>query len=94
MQGLCAIHVDDFIHAGTDVFESTVLNNFQSSFKIGKTFSNSFTYVGLEINHNSDTIEFSQKTFMNALSFIPLTQQRKNQKYYGLNQEEETLLPV
>ena len=46
LQGLCAIHVDDFIHTGTDIFEKVILNVFQSSFKIGKSFTNSFTYIG------------------------------------------------
>ena len=75
------------------IFEKTILTNFQSSFKIGKAFTNSFTYVGFEINHQRDIIEVSQKDFVNRLSFIPLTltQQRKSQKYHTVNHEEKTM---
>ena len=49
LQGMTVIHVDDFIHAGTEAFEKQVLNNLQKFFEIGKTVETSFKYIGLNI---------------------------------------------
>lgn len=38
LHDLCKVHVDDFIHAGTYIFQKTILINFHSSFQIGKSF--------------------------------------------------------
>ena len=83
LHGLYPIHVDDFNYARTDNFQKTILTNFQLSFQIRKAFTNPFTYVGIETNHQNNTIEASQKAFIKSLSFIPLTQERNSQIYHN-----------
>ena len=86
-QSLC-YYRENTILAETDIFGKT------NSFTYTNSSTNSFTYDGLEINHQSDTTEVSQKTFVDSLSFIPQTQKRQSQKYNEVNQEEETIFVV
>ena len=75
LHSLCAIYIGHFTHAGIDIFWENYINQFTVTISNRKSIYHSFTYIGLEINHQSDTIEVSQKGFFNSLSFIPLTQQ-------------------
>ena len=70
LHGLYPIHVDYFNYTGTDIFQKTILTNFQLSFQVRKAFTNPFTYVGIEINHQNDTTEASQKAFIRSLSLF------------------------
>ena len=57
------------LRQGHIFLRKTVLNNFQLSFKIEKAFTNSFTFVGLEINHQSNTIDVSKKAFVKSFIY-------------------------
>ena len=63
---LCAIYVGHFTHAGIDIFCENYINQFTAPISKRKSIYHSFTYIGLEIKHQSDTTEVSQEAFLTA----------------------------
>ena len=51
LQGLVGIHVDDFFHAGTNLFATKIINVLKETFEISQEDETYFDYVGLEIDH-------------------------------------------
>ena len=89
---MTVIHVDDFIHAGTEAFKKQVLNNLQKVFEIGKTAEISFKYIGLNIWYHTNHIEICQKDYADSIKYITISQQRKSEKFHLLNSDEEHIL--
>ena len=89
---MTVIHVDDFINAITEAFEKQVFNNLQKVFEIGKTAETSFKYIGLNISYHTNYIEICQKDYADSIKYITISQQRKLEKFYQLNSDEEHIL--
>ena len=92
LSGMFILHVDDFLWAGTEDFQRTVVDRVKSAFKIGKEAEGAFRYIGLEIAHGKDGIMLTQDPYIDSLSEIPVPAKRVAQKEYLLKQSEVTEL--
>ena len=88
LEGLLMSHVDDFLWAGSTQFEVSVIDRIRSTFKVSSENSNSFTYVGIQVQLYSDGIYISQKDYTNELEMIP-TKHLSDRKPDDLITEEE-----
>ena len=70
LQGLLAVHVDDFIYAGGESFGTQIMKRFSESFRIGNIESKSFTYLGIKINSFSDGITIDQIQYTKSLDHM------------------------
>ena len=70
LQGLIAVHVDDFLWSGNAEFQSTIIPKLRKTFTIGKEESKCFKYLGLNITQVSEQIKFDQEDYINALKPI------------------------
>lgn len=86
--GIFQIHVDDFIHAGNELFQTNVIKQIETTFKISKTEEQNFKYIGLNITHQSGAITVNQNTFIDDLEAIPINPKRSTQKFDSLNKVE------
>ena len=68
--GIIATHVDDFIHAGNEVFRSTVTKKLAEIFKMGKTEARKFKYVGYELEQLREGIIISQKEYAEKMEIL------------------------
>ena len=69
LNGLIAIHVDDFLHVGNSKFEEVIIK-VKELFEISQEHDQFFNYLGLEIAQTSDGITFSQFNYINQLSVL------------------------
>ena len=60
LAGVLAVHVDDFLLAGTNLFETEIMSKIREKFSVGKEASESFKYLGLGLSHADDKIILSQ----------------------------------
>ena len=64
-----AIHVDDIIWTGTNLFNINVIDKLRAKFKIGKENTVPFRFLGLDItSKNSTRIMLSQNHYIMQLS--------------------------
>ena len=71
LQGLIALHVDDFFHCGTNVFQSCILTPLKREFEVSKEAETSFNYLGLEIEQlDNGMLLLHQKKYIQSLKTI------------------------
>ena len=92
LKGVLAVHVDDFIWAGSHEFESKVINRIRSSFLVSTEENGIFKYVGLRLSHGAETIELDQFSYIENILPIVITKARTLQKERLLNQSEVSQL--
>ena len=92
LKGVLAVHVDDFIWAGSHEFESKVINMIRSSFLVSTEENGIFRYVGLRLSHGAETIELDQFSYAENILPIVITKARTLQKESLLNQSEVSQL--
>ena len=76
--GILAVHVDDFLWAGSKNFEENVVSKIKSIFEIGKEQSISFQYIGLEIKEDDDCIILSQRQYCETIEEIQIEKRDLN----------------
>ena len=54
LQGIIAVHVDDFFWAGLIIFKRNVISKLRSKFKVGKETASAFQYLGLGVSQNEN----------------------------------------
>ena len=89
LQGLLMMHVDDFIHCGTEVFEKKVVAKLKSAFLVGKEEQESFNYIGLTVKHAQNGIIVSQEQYTKKLQVIPVEKETVQQNKSRLLTENE-----
>jgi transposase InsO family protein len=88
--GLVGLHVDDFLTAGNTHFRNVVLPELLSTFKVGKSESDSFMYTGFKLTQSEQGIILDQSHYVQNIR-IPMTDAKRMQmKDESLNQEELT----
>lgn len=65
--GIMAIHVDDFIYGGTELFKETVISKLRSTFKVGLEESNGLKYLGITLNQTMLGINMSTDAYCSSL---------------------------
>ena len=71
LQGILAVHVDDFLYAGEECFKAQVIEKFKVRFAIGNMSANSFTYLGLRLCSFPDGITIDQIPYADSLEHLP-----------------------
>ena len=90
LAGMIILHVDDFLHAGNELFQENVIQKIREKFTVGATGINSFRYTGLNIRRHFKGITLDQNHYVDELEFIDLDSERRKQKSDILNDEEKT----
>jgi hypothetical protein len=89
--GICAAHVDDFIISGSDEFLNNIISQIRHRFKVSSECEGLFTYIGLQIEQDSDTISISQANYANSLRQLDVVNSdTRNQSPLG-NEEARKL---
>lgn len=65
--GVICCHIDDFLHAGFDRFESDIIVKLTQHFLAGKVEQQHFTYIGFDINQEKSCISVNQKAYADEL---------------------------
>ena len=63
LEGCIALHVDDFLHAGTEKFRQEVTLKLAELFKMGNTETKKFVYTGFELDQTTEGIKVSQNEY-------------------------------
>ena len=92
LEGLIGIHVDDFIHCGTEFFNDTILNKVLSAFKIGKSETNSFMYTGFMLKQDDNGINLDQEKYVEGVTIPKIEAKRLSQTTEKMTSEELTLI--
>ena len=61
--GLIALHVDDFLHAGTETFKLKVVKKLHETFKMGSITEKKFTYTGFDLEQETGHVRVSQDKY-------------------------------
>ena len=75
-----------------DVFDKEIIVGFKRKFEISREDSKSFKYLGLNINQKDDFVMFDQNNYVKSLTEIPISKERRTQKFSLLGTEETTKL--
>ena len=70
LQGIMCTHVDDFLWAGTSLFELRVIDKIRKDFIVKSEESRVFKYLGLDIIQNHSGISIKQDDFVKTLSLL------------------------
>ena len=89
LMGILALHVDDFVYGGSNAWSTSVMQKLEECFKISKTASGSFRYVGLNVIQTTDTIQVDQNDYVKDLKPLMLTPERALEKDDVLSVEEK-----
>ena len=89
LAGILAVHVDDFLWAGSKAFE-TIIIRIRKMFNVGKEACNSFKYIGLELSQNDEKIILSQKDYTAMLKVVSVDKNRE--KTSPLSANEQSIL--
>ena len=94
LEGLFVCHVDDFSHAGTELFNQIVIKRgIHSRFKVGSSGEGSFEYIGFNLTQNSDgSIVLDQSEYVQEMDSISVSSERKNMNSEELQPSEYTCL--
>ena len=86
LEGVCILHVDDFLVGGTEAFEKLLNNKLKIRFTFGRTETGRFKFTGLNIVQKKDAIFVDQVEFIQSLK--PIELRRIGPKNEKLNQSE------
>lgn len=92
LHGIFACHVDDFLHAGSSVFQECVIDRLKERFIVGKFEENVFSYVGFEIEQIESGIMLQQNQYVDNIENPCISSQRLSQKKEELTNTEYTQL--
>ena len=94
IQGIICCHVDDFLHAGTNDFEQSVMDKLRSRFTPGKIEQNRFRYIGFDIKmiDAANGIVMNQNKYIQDIEPGTMNTQRMLQKQDTLSAPEQTIL--
>ena len=88
LNGLVLVHVDDFLHSGNDAFNESIIPSIRNKFTAGNVESQSFTYIGLEIEQMMDSAYLSQQEYVQKLKPATVSVARKVQRLEPLDRSE------
>lgn len=94
LQGLVACHVDDFSHAGTELFNQVIIEGaICKRFIIASKERRVFRYIGFNINQNNGgSMTLDQSDYVNDLEVVAVSSERKQHSDQDLVPEERSQL--
>ena len=81
LHGLVAVHVDDIIWTGDDLFVKTVIEQLRVLFQVRSFPKDDFTYLGLKVSRCAGDIQVSQSDYVDMLQFIDKRNFADNELY-------------
>ena len=75
--GIIIVHVDDFLHAGTESFQVNVIANLRKTFLIGKEETSVFQYLGMKLKQTHSCISVDQNAYASSILEIPLNSEMR-----------------
>ncbi|XP_063683937.1 uncharacterized protein LOC134818355 [Bolinopsis microptera] len=87
LQGVMVTHVDDILHCGTTRFKNTVIKSIYSTFKISRSYTGVFTYLGWKVVQNED-IYVDQRDYALAIRPVDIASSRCTEAESDLTEEE------
>ena len=90
--GFVACHVDDFLHAGTKAFDTSVMIPLRQRFSAGKIQGTAFHYVGFHVMQDETGIIIDQNSYVSNLEDVPLNMYWSQSKDTPLERHEQRLL--
>ena len=90
--GMVALHVDDFLHAGTTYFSDHIMPKVLADFKVGKAESRQFMYTGYYINQHHDHIAVDQLKYVENVKIPEIDVKKLTDKKREMTQDELTIL--
>ena len=90
--GMLVSRVDDFAFCGNARFQTEVIEQLKSIFKVGLYANGSFKYVGLNVIQSDTGILVNQELYIPNVKEIELKQNRRYKKADELNEEEKAEL--
>ena len=88
--GIILLHVDDFVFAGNQKFQTNVIKPLLDKYVISKHEQSSFKYIGIDINQSKSGIILDQKDYTQCVKTVDISASRKQQSQEPLSQEEHT----
>lgn len=88
LEGLLIAHVDDFLWAGTERFQHSVIMRLKQTFRISKENAAMFTYIGIELQKTNEGIYVSQKKYLEDLKEIEIETNRRKEKQSPITEVE------
>ena len=76
LEGLIGLHVDDFLHCGSDKFDAEVISPVMQLFKVGKNEKNNFLYTGFSIKQKPSGIILDQFEYVRNID-IPTMESKR-----------------
>ena len=92
LQGVLAVHVDDFLFGGTELFKHTVIDKPKEIFDIRVESESVFQYVGSRMEQHNSYITLDQIEYISKVSPITITAERRSMKDAFVTEEERTSL--
>ena len=92
LQGFIGLHVDDFLHAGNTFFNSEIMPQILSLFKVGKAEVGEFVYTGFRMKQTAECIILDQKDYVKGIDVPNLDAKRLLRKEDEMTQDELTIL--
>ncbi len=90
--GIVALHVDDFLHAGSEYFNNVILKQLLGCFKIGKSESKEFMYTGFQLTQDNEGIRLDQKKYVENVVIPTIDIALMKDRDREMNMEELSLL--
>ena len=90
--GIVALHVDDFLHAGNQYFNSTILTQLLGCFKVGKSEEREFMYTGFYLKQSNDGIQIDQNKYVQNVIIPTVDIKQMKDREREMDQEQLSLL--
>ena len=90
--GLLACHVDDFMFAGSEWFNSEVIGKVKETFQISSHELSSFKFLGLNVTQTSNGITVDQNQYIPTIEPIKISASRSSRNNAELNSDEKSEL--
>ena len=90
--GMVALHVDDFLHAGTKYFYQAILPQLLSAFKVGKAETKEFMYTGFYLKQDIKGVTLDQEKYVTNAKIPEIDSKNFPDRKREMSQEELTML--
>ena len=90
--GVIIVHVDDFLFAGNEKFQNTVIGNLRQTFAIGKEESKQFKYLGLNLCYQEDKITIDNKEYIKNLECVNIKRHLSHDLSESLSNDMKDIL--
>lgn len=79
LSGVLVSHIDDFLHAGNNQFEDTVMKKLRERFLTGKRERKNFTYVGFLLTQDDKGVIIDQNHYAQDIEQVEIKREKKEQ---------------